>query len=412
MKNKTYILLFLIFIFFYLFRLWSVQPLEIPNGASIRIVGRLTEEPYLTASYQIIEIAGIKVKTGRFPTYHYGDKLEVVGKIRRRVINSWKSEFWAYYPEISVTEEPRNLAKRADFKGFLFILRRQIEGVFKRVLPEPQAALLSGIVLGVKQSMSPKFLQNLRQTGTLHVVVASGYNVSVVAGFLVTVFVWFLSRKKALILAFFGIFAYTLMAGAEPPVVRAAIMGSLAYAAQFLGKQKDGVIALGVSAALMLLVNPLILFDIGFQLSFAATAGILSIFPLLTKRFFRFPIFGDDLAVTLSAQAATLPILLLNFGQMSFLSPIINALVLPLIPPIMGLGATIAGIGLVAKPLAYIIAWFAWVPLTYFVKIIEWFGRLPWTSMEVGNLSIWWAVGYYFVLAVLIWRAYRGQRNA
>jgi len=245
--------------------------------------------------------------------------------------------------------------------------------------------LLAGILLGVKKEMPEKFLKNLQETGTIHIVVASGYNISVIAGFLLNSLAVRIGRKKAILISFIGILVYTFIAGAQPPIVRAAIMGSLTYLAQLLGREKDGLWSLVLAAVIMLLVSPLILFDIGFQLSFTATAGILLLNPILKGK------------TTLAAQIATLPILLANFGQVSWLSPLINALVLPAVPLIMSLGAMTVVAG-------QILAWLTWVPLTYFVKIIELFSRLPWISFSVGKISFFWAVGYYFILGLWILR--------
>jgi len=104
-----------------------------------------------------------------------------------------------------------------------------------------------------------------------------------------------------------------------------------------------------------------------------------------------------------------LPILLSNFGQISFLAPLINALVLPTIPFIMSLGGILAALSLVVKPLAQLLAWFVWLFLVWFVKIVEGFASLSWVSFEIGKLSFWWAFGYYFVLGVIIFKL--NERN-
>jgi competence protein ComEC len=398
----TNFVVFLIFIVFYLFRLYSIRPPNIPDQAKIRLVGRVVRQPYLKGSNQIINVNGFLVRTDRFPTYFYGQKLEVVGRPERQVINRFQTKFIFYYPAIQVVEEKSSLINKINLTKLLYAFKNRLESLLEKVMPEPQASLLLGILLGSKREMPSKFFQNLQETGTLHVVVASGYNITVVAGFLVASLVKFVNRRKALVWALLGVLTYTLMAGAEPPVVRAAIMGSLTYLAQFLGREKDAVVCLFFAAAVMLLISPLMLLDIGFQLSFLATAGILFIYPKLGGKVFEMPLLGDELRVTLAAQIGTLPILIFNFGQVSFISPLINALVLPVVPLIMGLGAGVVGVGLFIQPLGQILAWFAWVPLTYFVKLIEWFGSLPWVSFAVGQLSWRWLFGYYLVLSLWV----------
>lgn len=405
-------LLLIVVISVYFFRLQSVSKLEIPEDTVITLRGKVTQQPYLKGSYQNISLSPILLKTDRYPGYLYGDLLEVTGKFEKRVTNSFQTQYYAYFPTIREIEKAQRPTLFSNFKKKLYYFRGRLEEAIEQLLPEPQSSLLNGILLGTKKEMPEKFLKNLRETGTLHIIVASGYNLSVVAGFLVSALVWFVSRKKALIFAFLGVIFYTLMVGAEPPVVRAAIMASLAFGAGYLGRARDGLIALITAALIMLLISPLILFDIGFQLSLMATTGILLIHPLLKeKRIFNLPVLGDDLATTLSAQIGVMPILLVNFGNLSFLSPLINALVLPLIPLLMNLGGITALSGLVISPVARVLAWLLWLPLTYFVKLIEGFGELPWINFQIKGLSLWWVTGYYFVIAFLLWRAWRGKWN-
>lgn len=411
--QKAFVCLFLIIVVaLYFFRLQSVLSLNIPENVVVTLRGRVTQQPYLKGSYQLISLGPIFLRTERFPGYFYGDYLEVTGKFERRVISSFYSQYYASFPTIRVAQEREGLDLLARFKKRLYYLRGRLEKTVEQFLPEPQSSLEMGILLGAKKEMPENFLQNLRNTGTLHIIVASGYNLSVVAGFLISTLVCFMNRRKALIVAFLGVIFYTLMVGAEPPVVRAAIMVSLAYTAQYLGRLRDGLIALIVAALIMLLVSPLILFDIGFQLSLMATAGILLVYPLLKeKKLFHLPIVGDDLATTLSAQIGVTPILLANFGNLSFLSPLINALVLPLIPFLMNLGGIMVFFGFFSRLIGQVLAWFLWLPLTYFVKLIDCLGGLSWINLPIEGLSFWWGVGYYFVLMVILWFTWRKRWN-
>ncbi len=116
---------------------------------------------------------------------------------------------------------------------------------------------------------------------------------------------------------------------------------------------------------------------------------------------------GDNLATTLAAQIGVTPILLAYFGNLSWLSPLINALVLPLIPLLMNLGGIMVLFGLVSKPVAQVLGLVLWLPLTYFVKLVEWFSGLPGTRLKIGGLSLWWGVGYYLVLGIILWFFWR-----
>jgi len=412
-RKKLIGLVFLaLFLFLYLFRLSRIPEDQIPAGKRIRVIGRISKQPYLKASNQIINVGPILIKTPRFPRYFYGQKIEITGKFQKRVLNRFRTQFISVYPTIRLLEEEKNLELTVVGRRVLFRGRDRLAAVINRLLAEPESSLLNGILLGAKKEMPPEFWQNLRKTGTLHIVVASGQNVSLVARFLIGLLVWFINRRRALIVAGLGVVLYVLLVGAEAPVVRAGIMALLAYAAQLLGRESEGTIALVVTASLMLLVWPLILFDIGFQLSLAATAGILWLYPFFKKqRIFSWPVFGEGLATTLAAQLGTMPILLNNFGQISFLSPLVNALILWVVPLATVLGSLMAFLGLFVKPLAGVLSWFVWLLLKYFVIVINTFSSVPWLSLKIEKLAGWWSAGYYLALGIILVRAAAKQNK-
>jgi competence protein ComEC len=216
--------------------------------------------------------------------------------------------------------------------------------------------------------MPKDFYNNLRQTGTIHMMVASGMNVTIVGMTTLSLALLFLSRKIAVMLSLILIWFYVLLAGGEAPVVRAGIMGSLVFLAQIAGREADAWRGLILAAGILLFLNPLSFFDLGFQLSFAATAGILLFTPWFNSHLSRFPNqIKIDLSQTMGAQIATMPIILLNFGYYSSLSPLANVLIVSTLPWIMRLGL----LGVLFWPILYLT-----LPLlTYVVKVIEWFGK-------------------------------------
>jgi competence protein ComEC len=122
---------------------------------------------------------------------------------------------------------------------------------------------------------------------------------------------------------------------------------------------------------------------------------------------FSLPLLGEAFLVTISAQLATLPLLLVNFGQFSWLSPLVNSLILPTVPIVMALGIILSGLSFVSKLLAQVLAWFIWPFLSWFIKVVNWFGQLPVGNWEVGKISWWWMVGYYLILFLLMGGASR-----
>lgn len=396
--------LFILAVIVYLFRLYSIShdQIQIPAGSRVKVVARISRQPTLNASNQIITLGSFLVKTSRLPGYDYGQRLEIIGKPTKRLINSFKSEFIFDYPSIRVLDQGGSLLNQTRLRQLLFNIRGLLEQRLNRALPVTQASLLSGILLGTKSQLPQYFLQNLRQTGTIHIVVASGYNLSVIAGLLMALLLRVTGRRQAAVLSIIGIWLYALMVGMEAPIARAAIMASFAFLAQILGRDKDTLLGLLLAALLILLISPLILFDIGFQLSFMATAGILLISPRLTGKVYELPVVGQDLRTTLAAQIAVLPIILANFGESNWLSPIINALILPAVPLAMVLGLILVSLALVSRLLALVVAWLVWLPLTYIISLINWFAGWKIGIFWLGRIPFSLMIGYYLILVIWI----------
>ena len=375
LRNWLLTALFLSLLFFLRWKTLPPPP-DFSPGQEIKISAFLREEPKIIGSSQIFSLAGIEVKTYRFPDYHYNDYLIVVGTPKKGVTKTWSLEF----PQISETENLQKTGIEHKIFALISAWRQKIEKVYRFSLPEPHASLMAGIVLGSKSGFPQDFYQALRQTGTLHVVVASGMNISLLGGALMPFLVLFLRRKLALVLAFLGIWFYVLLAGGEAPVIRAGIMGSLAFLGVGLGREKDAVRGLIFAGLLMLFINPNYLFDLGFQLSFAATVGILFVYPKIKawkpgRRFFSLPLFGDELAVTLAAQLLTLPIMVFSLGWFNPISPLVNALVLWTIPWMMGIGALGGLFGLSNSTLGQLFCLPAYPLLTYFIEMVKLFSR-------------------------------------
>ena len=395
------LLVFLFFLFFYIFRLYQLPQIKIPETQTVKIIGRVSKQPYQKGSKQIIEVGSILITTNLFPGYFYGDKLSVIGKFQKKVINPFQVQYFASFPTIHLEKDNLSLISETSLTRFLLKARGQIESRIKVFLPENESALLLGVLLGVKTDLSENFWQNLRKTGTLHLIVASGQNVVFISSIVMSICLWFLSRKPALIITLVFIFLYVLMVGGEASVIRAGLMVGLSFCAQLFGREGDSFKFLLISAVLILLVAPLMLFDVGFQLSFGATAGLILIVPKLKRlmsRLLSFPLLGEGLVLTLAAQIMTLPILLTNFGQFSWLSPLINSLVLPFIPLIMVLGLFIVILSFLVMPLAQLLSWLIFPFLTYFVHIVDFFGQLKGVSWEIGVIPLGYFLPYYFLI--------------
>lgn len=271
-------------------------------------------------------------------------------------------------------------------------IRQSLDQRISMLLPSPQAELLSGILLGNKKDLPGQLKLALRDTSTLHIVVVSGQNLTLLAALFMNLS-GLIKRRNAIFLSIAAVIFYTILTGGQTPVIRAAIMAILAFSAQIFGRSRDGVWILIVTAGLMLLVNPSWLTDLSFQLSFLATLGVIVVAPIIEKRLKFLPEFIKlDLAVSIGAQLMVIPIIAQYFHQVSWVGVFANLMVGWTIPIIMILGSLMLLFGSIFAILTNIF-------LTYFIYIVHFFASLPFAWEYVGEqLWIVW-VGYYLVLA-------------
>ncbi|MDO8429080.1 MAG: ComEC/Rec2 family competence protein [Candidatus Daviesbacteria bacterium] len=284
-----------------------------------------------------------------------------------------------------------------------------------QILPSPQSELLAGIVLG--EDKIPYWLKkDLQRTSTIHLVVVSGQNLSLLAGFLMGL-VYFLGRRLTILIIFLIIPIYAVLTGFQVPVIRAQVMIYLVFGAQLLGRDQRGIWSLILAGSLMLLLVPHWIFSISFQLSFMATLGVVLSDNLLPA-FRRVPrIIREDLVVTISATALTMPLIAYYFGELSLIGILVNILILWCIPLIMISGAIILIISLVSLTLAQVLAVIPGILLTYFLYIVDFFSDLPFASLNLGESPLITWIGYYLILFSLFrvlnlkWRLKDNQEN-
>ena len=268
----------------------------------------------------------------------------------------------------------------------------------KTLLPSPQAGLLLGMTIGVKDEIPYNYNQVLKKVGIVHVVVVSGQNLTLVAGFVLNL-APFLGRKKTTLLSMAVVCFYLFLTGFQIPVIRAAIMFGMSSLGKLLGREGDDLRVLSITALAMLIYNPLWVISISFQLSFAATVGVVVVAPKLVN-WVKFVPQGlkEDLLVTVAAQILTAPIIAFHFSQFSVAGFFVNALVLWTIPLIMISGAAVLLISLINHGVAQILAIIPGIFLTYFVDIIALFNK-PWASRYIDQFSIVQLIGIYATLA-------------
>lgn len=278
-------------------------------------------------------------------------------------------------------------------------IRQTLDQKIGQLLPTPQAELLSGILLGEKKNIPGQLRLALRDTSTLHIVVVSGQNLTILAGLFMNLS-GLLKRKVAILISVLAIVGFTLLTGGQVPILRAAIMAILALTAQIFGRLRDGVWVLLITCSLMLLINPLWIKDLSFQLSFLATFGVIVVAPQLLRLLKNLPQFlSQDLTVTIGAQVMVLPVIAQNFHQLSLVGIATNLLILWTVPFIMVTGALMIILGSFWQFAGEAVALVINVLLTYFIYIVQFFASLSFAWEYVGEQSwlVW--MGYYLILA-------------
>lgn len=261
-------------------------------------------------------------------------------------------------------------------------------------LSSPESDLTSGILLGQNKNLPAGLRLALRDTSTLHIVVASGQNLSMVGGFFLAL-AGLIKKKNAVLLSLLAVGFYTVLSGFQVPILRAAVMFGLASIGQLVGRERDGWRILSLTGALMLLVNPKWISEISFQLSFLSTFGVIVIAPIFLRWLGRVPIIGQDLAVSLAAQIMVTPVIAQNFHQFSFVGLVTNVFVLWTVAPIMILASMMLVLG-------SLLTWPLLALTQYFVYIVTFFGHLPFAWRYIGDLPwiVW--VGYYMVVTAIM----------
>jgi competence protein ComEC len=285
-------------------------------------------------------------------------------------------------------------------------LRDALAGGLEALLPEPQASLAAGILLGQRSALPPELQEQLARSGTSHVVAVSGYNVGLVvavAGSAAGRACRTRRRRRAAVaLASIALWAFVGLVGPSGSVLRAGAMAQLALAGRAFEREgAAGALLLWASAAL-LAWRPDLALDAGWQLSFLGTAGLVWLGPALAGRLSALPpTVREALGATLAAQLFVLPALAATFGRVSLVAPLSNILVLPLVGPVMLGAALTSATALLCPPLAPLLAGLTWAPATALLAAIVWTAGLPFAAATLPEWSPGAVVAYLAALVAL-----------
>lgn len=380
----------------------------------------------------------VQLTTPRYPEFNYLDNLQIEGKLK----TPFETDDFSYknylqkdgiysvisFPKIEKLKAITNLSFGEKAYSLVLFLKQKLRLSIRENYLPPESLILEGTILGDNSALNADLKSKLNITGLRHIIAVSGTHI-VILGLIVMSFLLFLGlyRNQAFYFTVFFIWIYIVLTGMSASGIRAGIMGSIFLFAQKIGRQSHIERIIVQAAAIILLFNPLLLlYDVGFELSFLAVLGLIYleepireflkllitksqsiIFPsrinkqVFTEQNNKFDNVLIMVSATLSAQVFTLPIMLYNFGNISLVSPITNILILPIVEPLMILGFISCFAGIIYGGLGYVLSFPCYFLLLYFVKIIDIFSA-PWMIKTFENVHWIWVVVLYFLIAVLV----------
>jgi competence protein ComEC len=353
--------------------------------------------------------------------YTYGDLLSIRGNLEKPSEGStfsYREYFFhqgiyssAQFAQVRVLAQGQGSPLRAA----IYRLREHSLQVLRQIFPEPESGLLRGILLSDESGLSPEMEEAYALTGTAHIIAISGFNMVILASLVTALCTRRLGSWRGGLLAILVLVLYTVLVGASASVVRAAIMGSFSIIGASIRRRGNALNSLGLSILLMVLFNPHLPWDVGFQLSAAATLGLALFASPLQARLQRFldGRLGEEAAkrligpiseyflVTLAAQVFALPLIAFHFRQVSPLFLIANPLILPAQPAVMVLGLVAMTAGLLAPALGSVLAWLAWPFAAYTNRMVTWLAGLAPAGWQLPHFSFFWVLALYALILAL-----------
>jgi len=379
-------------------------------GQKASFSGKIIDEPSIKENSQqlIIETKIEKAETKILLSVDigedlkYGDEVNFLGKLEKPenfvtdqgkvfdYVNYLRKDGIFYvmnFPKIEITER----GKGNFIKNALFYVKENFLEKMNSAIQSPESLLMGGLILGEKSSFNQALRQSFVNTGTIHVVALSGYNVTIVAEWIMKLFS-FLPKNLGIWMGIFSILLFVLMTGGSSTAIRAGIMAILALVARATGRNYDVARALTLAGVFMVLLNPFVLaYDVSFQLSFIATIAVIFFAPRFEKYFLWVPDYfklRDIISVTCSVYIFVFPFILYKMGNFSLVALPANILILPFIPFTMMLGFFTGFLGLIYYIFAIPVGYFSYLLLHYELGVISFFSNLPFSSLSFPNFPL------------------------
>lgn len=401
----------------------SEPPADWENGQEL--VVRVQALNPLSAEVEAADQGAVRgkilLRTMPGSAYAYGDLLSIRGELTEAgesAAFSYKDYLFhrgitalSQYARVELLEREQG----SPLYAAIYRLRERSLLVARQIFPEPESALLRGILLGDRSGISDELEQAYALTGTAHIIAISGFNMAVLAGLITKLFTRKLGAWRGGALSILTLAFYTVLVGASASVLRAALMGSLGILGASINRRGSGLNSLGLVVCLMLLFNPHLPWDVGFQLSVAATLGMLLFSAPMQARLQRWlearigqaaalrlsSTAGEYLLTTLAAQAFTLPLIVYHFQEVSPLFLLANPLVLPAQPLVMLLGMLALGAGLLAVSLGKVLGWLGWLPAAYTNRVVVWLAGLLPGAWRFPPFSFFWVLAVWALVLSL-----------
>lgn len=381
----------------------NLDEYKVYYGKSISISGTVKNDVDIGSSGQITiqlknisindkTMAGIIWITASGEDIKRGDILVVEGKLQEGFGNFSGVIYRAKIIKMA-RPQPEDLA---------LVWRDGFADSINLAIPNPEASLGIGFLVGKQQSLPADLILALQAVGLTHIVVASGYNLTILVR-LARRLLAKISKYLATLAAFAMIVGFILIAGLSPSMLRAGLVSGLSLLAWYYGRQFHPLVLLPLAIAITVIIEPSYAWgDLGWQLSFAAFAGVIILAPILQKYLFgdkKPKLIGQVLIETVSAQIMTAPIIIAAFGQFSNIAILSNLLVLPLVPLAMLL-TFLAGVGgLLAPGVSWLIGLPAKWLMSYMIAVINFSASLPWAVTKFKPSGL--LVGGYYLGVVL-----------
>lgn len=411
--------------------------LDAALGASATFEGIITKEPdvrdtsiLLTLSVEKVNDTGaagrILVSADTFTHLAYGDRIAAFGKLELPQPFQTDTDRTFDYPKYLLAQGVTHVLPFAQVQvlahgqgngvvAALLSVKHFLESGINAALPEPESSLAGGLLLGDKQSLGAAITQAFRRAGVVHIIVLSGYNVSIIIGSILFISLYFLPKRFALLVAALSVVAFAVMTGASETTIRAGVMALIALFAKALNRPADGMRILLITAAGMAVWNPyLVLYDLSYQLSVLSTLGLTLFSDGVQKKILFIPEalgLREIVATTLATQLTVLPLLILSVGQVSIVSLFTNVLVLPAVPLGMLASFIAALFASFSSVLAFPFSIIAYGILHYIISVSVWFGSLPFSAIPVPEEWLWPSIAALFGVYAITFAAIAYKRK-